>query len=283
MPLNLHIEIDSRSGFCYGVANAIRMAEEYLREHTSLHCLGEIVHNEVEVKRLEALGLHIISHDEFNNLHNTTVMLRAHGEPPSTYEKARENNITLIDASCSIVLGLQKKVRKLHQQHKLPMFIFGKHGHAEVKGLTGQIDDDAVVFLNLTELMKHSLPEKIVLVCQTTMDTEELERIKVYLDEKQIAVEFNDTICRQVSNRNKELMSFVNKFDKVVFVAGKKSSNGKALFETCKKFNPDSYFVSDTDELDKSWFSANDRVGICGATSTPAWQMHEIKKVLEEF
>ena len=283
MQLNLQIKIDTKSGFCFGVVNAIKIAEEYLKRKESLFCLGDIVHNDVEIKRLEDLGLITISHNQFKVLKDTTVLLRAHGEPPETYQIAATNNIKLIDASCPVVLRLQKKVKLLFDKNSAPIYIFGKHGHAEVIGLIGQTGGNATVFQSLDELKNIELPENIVLISQTTKDTDELYQIKSFLESKQIKVEFNDTICGQVSNRNQELKDFVKKQDKVIFVAGKKSSNGKVLFDTCKMNNPNSWFISNKDELNIDWFSENDRVGICGATSTPNWLMHEIKEILETF
>lgn len=283
MKLHLHINIDAKSGFCFGVINAIKIAEVYLQSHDSLYCLGDIVHNDVEIKRLEDLGLITISHEQFRNLKNTTVLLRAHGEPPETYQIAAENNIKLVDASCPVVLKLQKKVKRLFDKNSAPIYIFGKHGHAEVIGLIGQTGGNATVFQSLEELTKFELPKNIILISQTTKDTDELYKIKTYLEEKRVNVEFNDTICGQVSNRNQELKDFVKKQDKVIFVAGKKSSNGKVLFDTCKNNNPSSWFISSKEELKFEWFNENDRVGICGATSTPNWLMQEIKSILEQY
>jgi 4-hydroxy-3-methylbut-2-enyl diphosphate reductase len=283
MMLNLEITIDPKSGFCHGVVNAIKIAEDYLKQHQSLYCLGDIVHNDLEIKRLEMSGLVTISYEEFKNLRNTTVLIRAHGEPPETYRIAAENQIELIDASCSVVKKLQKKVKLHFDKQEAPIYIFGKHGHAEVRGLTGQINGEATVFQSQEELKKLSLPEKIVLICQTTMNTEDLKEIKSYLDDRNIEVDYNDSICRQVSNRNIQLRDFVRKYDKVIFVAGRKSSNGKALFESCKKYNPGSWFISDKKEIQSDWFVKNDKVGICGATSTPMWLMQEVKSALESL
>ena len=283
MPLKLQIKIDAKSGFCFGVVKAIRIAEGYLQNHDSLFCLGDIVHNDIEIKRLESLGLVTISQDQFKKLKDTTVLLRAHGEPPETYQTARYNNIKLIDASCPVVLKLQKKVKLLFDKNSAPIFIFGKHGHAEVIGLIGQSGGNATVFQSLEELKKYELPKNIVLISQTTKDTDELYMIKSYLEEQHINVDFNDTICGQVSNRNLELRDFAKKQDKIIFVAGKKSSNGKVLFEACKKNNQNSYFISGKEELNMEWFAENDSVGICGATSTPIWLMQEIKAILEKY
>jgi 4-hydroxy-3-methylbut-2-enyl diphosphate reductase len=281
--LNLTVEIDNKSGFCFGVINAITLAEQYLNEKKKLYCLGDIVHNDVEIKRLRELGLEIISHEQYKTLTNTVVLLRAHGEPPQTYETAKQNNIELIDATCPVVLKLQNRVKKEYLLGEAPVYIFGKHGHAEVNGLLGQTNNEAVVFQSLEELKKFILPEKIILFCQTTMDTDEFYRIRDYLSEIGIEVELHNTICGQVSSRNKELREFVKTKDKVVFVSGKKSSNGKVLFEICRNYNPHSFFISSLEEMDESWFGKNERVGICGATSTPGWLMQQVKDKLESL
>jgi 4-hydroxy-3-methylbut-2-en-1-yl diphosphate reductase len=283
MTLNLHVNIDPKSGFCFGVVNAIKVAEDYLQRHDSLYCLGDIVHNEMEINRLRKMGLITINYEQFRNLSDTIVLLRAHGEPPETYQIAVENNIKLIDASCRVVLKLQKKVKLLFEENANPIYIFGKLGHAEVIALIGQTGGKAIVFQSIDELKKMKLPKSLILISQTTKDLDELYRIKSYLEENHIKVDFNDTICRQVSNRNEELKIFVKKYDKVIFIAGKKSSNGKVLFDTCLNNNPNSFFISEKEELDTGWFSENDRVGICGATSTPIWLMEEIKAILEEY
>jgi 4-hydroxy-3-methylbut-2-enyl diphosphate reductase len=282
MSYNLQVTIDGNSGFCFGVVYAIDMAEEILEEDGYLYCLGDIVHNDEEVERLKARGLRIINHDELPDLHGEKVLIRAHGEAPETYRIALKNNITLIDASCPVVLKLQNRIKVSHEDDE-PILIFGKHGHAEVIGLQGQTNNEALVFQDLAELDHVDLPAKFTLYSQTTKSTEKFYQIKVELIQRGYEVKANDTICRQVSNRNEDLESFVTNFDKIVFVSGKKSSNGKVLYEVCKKYNPNTYFISQADELDINLFSPGDKVGICGATSTPMWLMEKVKGLLENF
>ena len=280
--LNLRVHIDPNSGFCFGVIYAIQMAEDILDEQGYLFCLGDIVHNDEEVQRLEKRGLRIINHDTLKELKNEHVLIRAHGEPPSTYQIALENNLNLIDASCPVVLKLQNRIKTSYDKSE-KIFIYGKHGHAEVVGLLGQTNNNAVVFENIDELMQHELPANITLYSQTTKSTDNFYRIKDSLIEKGYQVNANDTICRQVSNRDQELRKFASKFDKVIFVSGTKSSNGKVLYQVCKGTNPSTYFISNVEELQPTWFSENDSVGICGATSTPMWLMEDVQKVLLSF
>lgn len=275
----MQVEIDKNSGFCFGVVYAIQMAEDILDRGEPLYCIGDIVHNEVEVNRLKAKGLTIIDHEALANIKDSKVLIRAHGEAPSTYETALNNNITLIDASCPVVLKLQNRVRNAYDEQE-QILIYGKHGHAEVIGLQGQTGGEAIVFMDITELDLEKLPKKISLFSQTTKSTDNYYKIGQTLREKGFDVHFNDTICRQVSNREPELKKFAPQFDKVVFVAGKKSSNGKVLFEVCKGVNAATYFVSELSELNYQWFQPTDSVGICGATSTPMWQMEEVKNAL---
>lgn len=282
MSYNLQVTIDASSGFCFGVVYAIDMAEEILREDGYLYCLGDIVHNDEEVERLKAKGLRIIDHEDLANLHDEKVLIRAHGEAPDTYKVALENNITLIDASCPVVLKLQNRIKTSHEQNE-PILIFGKHGHAEVIGLQGQTNNEAIVFQDLAELDNVELPRRFTLYSQTTKSTDKFYKIKEELLSRGYEVTANDTICRQVSNRDEELRRFVTLFNKIVFVSGKKSSNGKVLYEVCKRYNPDSYFISQPEEINPSMFLPGDRVGICGATSTPMWLMEKVKKVLEEY
>jgi 4-hydroxy-3-methylbut-2-enyl diphosphate reductase len=277
--MKVNIEIDDNSGFCFGVVFAISMAEDILEAEGKLFCLGDIVHNDEEVSRLIAKGLQIIDHEELKNIKNEKVLIRAHGEPPETYKLAMENNIELVDASCPVVLKLQNRVREAYNNQE-QILIYGKHGHAEVKGLIGQTNGDAIVIESLDELEKYDLPKKLQLFSQTTKRTKNLYKLKSTLEEKGIEVDFNDTLCRQVSNRDVQLPTFVKKFDKVIFVAGLKSSNGKVLFDVCKENNPNTYFVSNKKELKKEWFIENENIGICGATSTPQWQMEEIKETI---
>jgi 4-hydroxy-3-methylbut-2-enyl diphosphate reductase len=279
MSYNLQVTIDGDSGFCFGVVYAIDMAEEILAEQGYLYCLGDIVHNDEEVERLKAKGLRIISHDDLPSLENEKVLIRAHGEAPETYKIALEKNITLIDASCPVVLKLQNRIKN-SSDDKEQILIFGKHGHAEVIALQGQTNNNALVFQDLAELDEVDLPKSFTLFSQTTKSTEKFYQIKEELISRGYEIKAHDTICRQVSNRDKELPEFVKNFDKVVFVSGKKSSNGKVLYEVCRKYNSNTYFVSNVGELNSSMFAPGEKVGICGATSTPMWLMEEIKAAL---
>ncbi|WP_259065334.1 4-hydroxy-3-methylbut-2-enyl diphosphate reductase [Mucilaginibacter sp. X4EP1] len=278
----LKVTIDQDSGFCFGVVYAIDMAEEILAEDGYLYCLGDIVHNDEEVERLKAKGLRIIDHEDLKNLRNEKVLIRAHGEAPDTYRMALENNITLIDASCPVVLKLQNRIKNSHDANE-KILIFGKHGHAEVVGLQGQTNNEALVFQDIAELDGVELPHNITLYSQTTKSMEKFYHVKDQLLERGYDLKANDTICRQVSNRDQDLPKFVSKFDKIVFVSGRKSSNGKVLFEVCRKHNPNTYFVSATNELEKSMFAAGDKIGIAGATSTPMWLMQQVKAELESY
>lgn len=278
----LQVTIDKDSGFCFGVIYAIDMAEDILQEDGYLYCLGDIVHNDEEVVRLKNLGLRIINHDELKDLHNEKVLIRAHGEAPETYRIALENNITLIDASCPVVLKLQNRIKTSYDADE-KILIFGKHGHAEVIGLQGQTNNEAIVFQDIAELDNVELPKNVTLYSQTTKSMEKFYQVKDELTARGYELNANDTICRQVSNRDKDLPAFVKNFDKVVFVSGVKSSNGKVLFEVCRKHNPNTYFVSSTAELQPSMFAPGDKVGIAGATSTPMWLMEDVKAVLEAF
>ena len=279
---NLKVDIDSNSGFCFGVVYAIEMAEDILAETGELYCLGDIVHNDEEVKRLEAKGLQIIDHDQLKNIYNSPVLIRAHGEPPSTYQLALDNNLELIDASCPVVLKLQNRIKNSYDK-KEDIYIYGKHGHAEVVGLLGQTNNNAIVFQDLEELDIKNLPKEITLYSQTTKSTDKFYEINKVLQENGITVKTNDTICRQVSNRDKELRDFAQKFDVIVFVSGTKSSNGKVLYKVCKDQNERTYFVSSLDQVRSEWFGKDESVGICGATSTPMWLMQEIQSHLQKL
>ncbi|PAW91988.1 4-hydroxy-3-methylbut-2-enyl diphosphate reductase [Mucilaginibacter sp. MD40] len=279
---NLKVTIDQDSGFCFGVVYAIDMAEEILAEDGYLYCLGDIVHNDEEVERLKAKGLRIIGHEQLNDLHNEKVLIRAHGEAPETYRVALENNITLIDASCPVVLKLQNRIKTSYDNNE-NIIIFGKHGHAEVIGLQGQTNNEALVFQDIAELEDAELPASFTLYSQTTKSMDKFYDVKDQLLARGYEVKANDTICRQVSNRDKDLPKFVVQFDKVVFVSGKKSSNGKVLYEVCKKHNPNTYFISAVSELKPEMFNPNDTIGIAGATSTPMWLMQQVKAELEKY
>jgi len=282
------IEIDKKSGFCFGVVNAINRAEEELATHKTLYCLGDIVHNNQELERLKHKGLTIINHQEFEKLHDAVVILRAHGEPPTTYETAQRNNITIIDASCPVVLHLQKKIKMAFERKKnAQIVIFGKKGHAEVVGLVGQTNDTAIVVENKSDLDKIDFKKDIVFFSQTTKSLNEFYEI-VDLIKQRISsgttFEYNDTICRQVANRMPNLKDFAKKHSLIFFVCGKKSSNGKALFEECKKENENTYLISTKEEIDDNLITKNiHSIGICGATSTPKWLMEEIENELKKF
>ena len=276
---NLSVEIDDNSGFCFGVVYAIEMAEEILDNEGHLYCLGDIVHNDEEVARLERKGLKIIDHTRLAELQNEKVLIRAHGEPPSTYALAMANNLELIDASCPVVLKLQNRIRNTFDKQE-KIYIFGKPGHAEVEGLLGQTDQEAVVFQDVAELDLDALPRRISLYSQTTKSKDKFYATLQAMRQAGIEVDANDTICRQVSNRDTELRTFATRFDVVIFVSGKKSSNGKVLYQVCKAVNPRTHFVSSASELESDWFAMGDRVGICGATSTPMWLMQEVQSAL---
>ncbi len=279
---NLNVDIDINSGFCFGVVYAIEMAEDILAEEGKLYCLGDIVHNDEEVKRLEQKGLEIINHEQLAAISDCKVLIRAHGEPASTYQLALENNITLIDASCPVVLKLQNRIKNSYDKEET-IYIYGKHGHAEVVALLGQTNNNAVVFQDLEELNLAELPREITLYSQTTKSTDKFYEINEVLRENGITVKTNDTICRQVSNRDKELRNFATAFDVIVFASGTKSSNGKVLYKVCKDQNTRTYFVSSIEDVKSEWFGMNESVGICGATSTPMWLMEDIKSHLQKL
>lgn len=283
----MKIEIDSNSGFCFGVVNAIQLAEKELEKGNTLYCLGDIVHNSAEVERLKSNGLVTIDHNQLKTLKNCKVLLRAHGEPPETYETAIRNNIQLIDASCPVVLKLQNNI-KLGFDAILKkggqVVIYGKEGHAEVNGLVGQTNGRAIVISGMEDLYKIDFSKPVNLFSQTTKSIEGFYEIQKEILKRMIEtqktndIEFiaNDTICRQVSHRQPQLNEFVKKHDVVIFVSGKKSSNGQMLYQVCKAENPNTYFVSDVDELKSEWFGKANSVGVCGATSTPRWLMENI-------
>lgn len=279
------IEIDEDSGFCFGVVNAIKKAEEELDTVGSLYCLGDIVHNSDEVERLSKKGLKIIDHDDLSKLTDTKVLLRAHGEPPATYKLALTNNVEIVDATCPVVLALQKRILKAWTENPgAQIVIYGKKGHAEVNGLVGQTQGEAIVVENENEIDNIDFSKQIFLFSQTTKSLEGfkilVEKIKERMNEG-VNFVYYDTICRQVANRMDNIRKFAREHDLVIFVSGKKSSNGKVLFEECKKQNSNTYFVSSADEVEMSMLSDKPRlIGICGATSTPKWQMQEVKDKL---
>ena len=276
---NLHVEIDNKSGFCFGVVGAIEKAEKELGSSGELFCLGEIVHNDEEVKRLELEGMVNISRSDLAGIQNKTVLFRAHGEPPESYEIALKNGNRIIDASCPIILKLQKRFRESYDKGET-IYLYGKPNHPEVIGLNGQINNKAIVFGHFDDLDLNVMQKKITLYSQTTMSIESFYEIVKKLENAGIEVCVKDTICRQVSHREPSLRQFSRKFKKIVFVAGKRSSNGSVLFNVCRQENSNTYFVSSPDEIFEHWFEKDDTVGICGATSTPMWLMKSIEGTL---
>lgn len=292
----MQIDIDPHSGYCFGVEFAIQMAEDEMQDGQQLFCLGDIVHNAMEVERLYQKGLRTIDREQLEQLHDCKVLIRAHGEPPETYELALKNNIELIDASCPVVLKLQNRIKHSYDKTKESdgqIVIYGKPGHAEVIGLTGQTNDEAIIITEEADLEQIDFSRPVTLYSQTTKSTKGFyhmkalieERIKVQggnteLQEEQF--EANDSICRQVSNREPKMVIFSQGHDVILFVSGKKSSNGRALYNVCLEHNPRSYFIENEQELELKWFTQNDRVGICGATSTPRWLMEQIAGFLSD-
>lgn len=277
----IQVEIDNGSGFCFGVTTAIKKAEEELAEGKPMYCLGDIVHNGMEVERLTAMGLITINHEQLKDLHNVKVLLRAHGEPPETYELARRNNIEIIDATCPVVLQLQKRIKKQFLNNPdAQIVIFGKNGHAEVLGLVGQTKSEAIVIEHFDEVTRLDFSKDIYLYSQTTKSLNEFHRIieyiQAHIQEGAVFKSF-DTICRQVANRMPNIARFAAQHDVILFVSGRKSSNGKVLYNECKKINPNSYHIEGAKEIDMNWFKGVQTVGICGATSTPKWLMEECK------
>lgn len=281
------VEIDEGSGFCFGVVTAINKAEEELTKGGTLYCLGDIVHNSREVERLKAMGLITINHEEFNCLHDVKVLLRAHGEPPETYTIARRNNIEIIDATCPVVLRLQKKIKQEYIQEddeEKQIVIYGKNGHAEVLGLVGQTTGQAIVIEKLEEAGTLDFSKSIRLYSQTTKSLDEFQKIVEYIKEHispDVTFEYYDTICRQVANRIPNIKKFAASHDLVFFVSGKKSSNGKILFSECKKVNPNSHLIDSAEEIDNELLLGAESIGICGATSTPKWLMEEISEAIK--
>ena len=286
----MQIEIDNGSGFCFGVTTAIKKAEEELSKGGKLYCLGDIVHNGMEVERLHHAGLVTIGHDELKQLHDVKVLLRAHGEPPETYALAEKNHIEIIDATCPVVLQLQKRIKRQYVSNpNAQIVIFGKNGHAEVLGLVGQTQSHAVVvekFEDVERLQKNGkldFSKDIYLYSQTTKSLDEFRRIIEYCQEHIIegaAFKSFDTICRQVANRMPNIAHFASKHAVVLFVSGRKSSNGKVLFKECKRVNPNSFQIESAEEIDMQWLQGVETVGICGATSTPKWLMEECREYI---
>ena len=281
------IEIDNGSGFCFGVVTAIRKAEEEINKSGHLYCLGDIVHNSNEVERLQKIGLETITHEQMNELHNVKVLLRAHGEPPATYQMAQRNNIEIIDATCPVVLQLQKRIHTTY--HETPgdehpqIVIYGKKGHAEVNGLVGQTDGNALVIESVDEVDKIDFYRNIYLYSQTTKSLQGFTKIVNEIQSRVAeGVEFRsfDTICRRVANRIPQIKEFGKSHDVILFVCGSKSSNGRILYEECHRVNPMSYLISNEEEINLDWFVGKEHIGICGATSTPMWLMNRVKDFL---
>ncbi|MBR5726245.1 MAG: 4-hydroxy-3-methylbut-2-enyl diphosphate reductase [Muribaculaceae bacterium] len=285
------IEIDNGSGFCFGVTTAIRKAEEELNETKHLYCLGDIVHNTAEVDRLASRGLETITHEQLEELHDVKVLLRAHGEPPETYETARRNRITIIDATCPVVLKLQQRINATFNgvdadAEPPQIVIYGKRGHAEVLGLVGQTQGRATVIENIDEIDKIDYSRDIYLYSQTTKSVQEFQRIVEEIKRRvKPGVTFRsfDTICRSVANRIPQIREFASQHELILFVSGTKSSNGRILFAECLDANPDSHLVSSEEDIDPAWLKGKERIGICGATSTPRWLMQRVSDAVKDL
>jgi 4-hydroxy-3-methylbut-2-en-1-yl diphosphate reductase len=289
----MEVTIDKNSGYCFGVEYAIQMAEDEMEGSEKLYCLGDIVHNDMEVRRLSQKGLEVIDREQLKWLSDCKVLIRAHGEPPETYKLAIENNIELIDASCPVVLKLQHRVKNAFDKMEKEdgqIVIYGKKGHAEVIGLTGQTLEKAIVVMDDADLNKIDFTKPVTLFSQTTKSTkgfyELKEKISLRIKEakgslSEVDFSANDSICRQVSNREPQLRHFAGENDVIIFVSGRKSSNGKALHQVCYQVNPKSYFVESEAEISPSWFRPTDKIGICGATSTPMWLMEQVKGYID--
>ena len=282
------VEIDRKSGFCFGVTKAVGKAEEMLKTNGALFSLGNIVHNELEVKRLHELGLKTINHDEYYQLSDCNVLIRAHGEPPETYEYARKNNITLIDATCPVVLKLQQRVKKAARDMRESdgqLVIFGHQGHAEVTGLAGQANHEVLIIDHPEDVQKLDPSRPVTVFSQTTKSVDDFQKLIRNIKDRSDdgLVEAHDTVCRQVSNRVPHLQQFASRFDVVIFVGGQHSSNAKVLFEACKKVNRTSFFVSSPEDLNPDWFHKAETAGVCGATSTPQWLMEKVADRIISF
>ena len=283
------IEIDNGSGFCFGVTTAISKAEEELNKTGHLYCLGDIVHNSNEVERLKQKGLETITHDQLRQLKNVKMLLRAHGEPPETYEIAKQNNIEIIDATCPVVLQLQRRINKSYNEcdgnERPQIVIYGKRGHAEVNGLVGQTQGNALVIENLDEIDKIDFTRDIYLYSQTTKSLQEFKTLVEEIEKRingNVVFKSYDTICRSVANRIPQIRQFASRHELILFVCGSKSSNGKILFAECHDANPNSHMISNENEIDPSWLEGKHSIGICGATSTPRWLMNQVKNFVEK-
>lgn len=288
----MEIEIEKQAGFCFGVTSAIKMSEKCLKDFGQLYCLGELVHNSMEINRLEKLGLKIIDVKDLENLHNCRVMIRAHGEPPSTYALAKRNNIEIFDATCPIVLKLQKDVKKAYEQCAMSegqIVIFGKKGHAEVVGLCGQSENTAIVISSQKDIDKIDFTKPIYLFSQTTKNKEEFEEITHLIKQRMLQVGNKqfflvNSICKRMASRTKTLRDFADSVDALLFVSGRHSSNGNYLFDFCKQHKKETYFISEKEDIDIEELKKYNKIGISGATSTPMWLMEEIRDyVLEKI
>ncbi len=280
----LQIEIDNGSGFCFGVTTAIQKAEEELSKGNQLYCLGDIVHNGMECERLRKMGLITINHDDMRKLHNVKVLLRAHGEPPETYELARQNHIEIIDATCPVVLQLQKRIKRQFEAGAAQIVIFGKKGHAEVLGLVGQTQSTAIVIESVDEVTKLDFSRDIFLYSQTTKSLDEFHQIIEYIQQHispSATFKSTDTICRSVANRMPNISQFASRHDLILFVCGRKSSNGKVLYNECLRVNPNTHLIEGPDEINHQWLKGIKTVGICGATSTPKWLMEKCRDAIQ--
>lgn len=277
----IQIEIDSGSGFCFGVTTAISKAEEELSRSDTLYCLGDIVHNGMEVERLHLQGLQTIDHSQLSRLHDVKVLLRAHGEPPATYATAERNHIEIIDATCPVVLQLQRRIKRQYDDNpQAQIVIFGKNGHAEVLGLVGQTDGNAIVVENLDDASHLCFDRDIYLYSQTTKSLDEFHALIAYIQahiSPQATFRSFDTICRQVANRMPNIAAFAARHDMILFVSGHKSSNGKVLFNECLRVNANSHHIEQPSEIDLHWLDGVKTIGICGATSTPKWIMEQCR------
>ena len=280
--LTLQVRIDPRSGFCPGVRKAVEKAEVALEGGEELYCLGDIVHNDEEIKRLKGKGLVFIDYEGFRKLKNKTVLFRAHGEPPSSYALAAANNNRVLDASCPVVLNLQQKIGRAREAGE-QILIYGKKGHPEVVGLLGHAGEGAQVANDPAEIQPNTLPQAVTLFCQTTQPVEGLSRMTAFLEKAGIQVRLHDTICQCVSGRYPGLKSFAKGHDAVVFVGGRTSSNARALFDVCLSANPNSHFISRFEEVKSDWFEAGQKVGVTGSASTPLWQMKAVAEALGEL
>lgn len=284
----MRIEIDEKSGFCFGVVRAITQAEEALAEGGTVYSLGDIVHNRIEVQRLEELGLRTVTHAEMPEIAGSRLLIRAHGEPPTTYAEARKLGIRVIDATCPVVARLQRRVMKAHEEMRPvggQVVILGKRGHAEVVGLTGQVDDPTIVIERAEDLQLIDFSRPIHFLSQTTQSIALFEELGAEMKRRAAdpdRVRIDDTICRQVANREQYLTEFAARFDVVIFVCGRKSSNGKVLSEVCRRANPRTHVVEEAAEIDAEWFDGAESVGICGATSTPKWLMQVVAEAVAE-